>query len=149
MQEAKKEFDTLFSVEQSVENGMVLISTDHYSPQVAKQWVDWLVQDINSEMKIRDKEEAESSIQYLQSQIEQTNIVEQKTLLYQLIEEQSKTLMFAEVRKEYVFKTIDSAQVSEQKFMPKRPLIVVAGCLAGGILGTLFVLVRYFLRRNS
>ncbi|MAD15230.1 MAG: LPS O-antigen length regulator [Alteromonadaceae bacterium] len=148
MQEAKKEFDALFAVEQNTENGMVLISIEHYSPQVVKQWIDWLVQDINSVMKMRDKEEAENSIQYLQSQVAQTNIVEQKTLLYQLIEEQAKTLMFAEVRKEYVFKTIDGAQVSEQKFMPKRPLIVIAGCLGGGILGSIFVLVRYFLRRN-
>ena len=78
-------------------------------------WVDWLVEDINTDMKIRDKEEAERSIKYLQSQIANTNIVEQKTLLYQLIEEQAKTLMFAEVRDEYVFKTIDPALVPELK----------------------------------
>lgn len=148
MQEAKKEFDALFSVEQNPDNGMVLIGVKHYSPEVAKQWVDWLIQDINFEMKVRDKEEAENSIQYLQSQIAQTNIVEQKTLLYQLIEEQAKTLMFAEVRKEYVFKTIDDAQVPEQKFTPKRPLIVFAGCLIGGVIGTAFIFVRHFSRRD-
>lgn len=148
MQEAKKEFDVLLSVEQNPDNGMVLISIEHYSPEVAKQWVEWLIQDINFEMKVRDKEEAENSIQYLQYQIAKTNVVEQKTLLYQLIEEQAKTLMFAEVRKEYVFKTIDSAQVSEQKFMPKRPLIVIVGCLAGGVLSTIFLLIRCFSHRK-
>ncbi|GAC25051.1 lipopolysaccharide biosynthesis [Paraglaciecola mesophila KMM 241] len=148
MQEAKKEFDALFSVEQNPDNGMVLIGVEHYSPEVAKQWVDWLVQDINSVMKARDKAEAKNSIQYLQSQIAQTNIVEQKTLLYQLVEEQAKTLMFAEVRDEYVFKTIDSAQVSELKFMPNRLLIVIFGCLVGGVLSTIFLLIRYFLHRN-
>lgn len=144
MQEAKKEFDTLFSVEQNSENGMVLISIEHYSPEVAKQWVDWLVQDINSEMKVRDKEEAENSIEYLQSQIEQTSIVEQKTLLYQLIEDQAKTLMFAEVRDEYVFKTIDSAFVPEVKSKPKRALIVVLSALVGGMLSVVWLFVRYF-----
>lgn len=141
MQEAKKEFDVLFSVEQNVENGMVSISIEHYSPEVAKQWVDWLVQDINSEMKIRDKEEAENSIQYLQYQVAQTNIVEQKTLLYQLIEEQAKTLMFAEVRDEYVFKTIDPALVPELKFKPKRALIVILGILSGGFFALLVLVI--------
>ncbi|MGY0638612.1 MAG: GNVR domain-containing protein, partial [Paraglaciecola chathamensis] len=119
----------------------------HYSPVVAKKWVDWLVQDINAEMKVRDKEEAESSIKYLQSQIAQTNIVEQKNLLYQLIEEQAKTLMFAEVREEYVFKTIDPAFVPEMKFKPKRALTVVVGVLLGGILSLVLVFIRHF--RNS
>jgi uncharacterized protein involved in exopolysaccharide biosynthesis len=144
MQEAKKEFEEIFTVVQSEDTGMVNISVEHYSPYVAKKWVEALTEDINLVMKVRDKEEAQRSISYLQSQITKTNIVEQQTLLYQLIEEQAKTLMFAEVRDEYVFKTIDPALVPEVKFKPKRALIVVLGVLLGGILSTLIVLIRYF-----
>jgi len=141
MQEAKIEFTKLFSIEQSKDSGMVTISLEHYSPYIAKRWVDWLIKDINLEMKIRDKIEAERSISYLQSQVSKTNIVEQKTLLYQLIEEQAKTLMFAEVRDEYVFKTIDPALVPEIKFKPKRALIVVLGTLLGGFLALLMIFI--------
>jgi capsular polysaccharide biosynthesis protein len=148
-QEAKQIFDSLIGLENSPETGMVTISIEHQSPYIAKLWVDWLVEDINTEMKVRDKEEAENSIKYLQSQIAHTNIVEQKTLLYQLIEEQAKTLMFAEVRDEYVFKTIDPALVPELKFKPKRALIVVLGVMLGGILAILIVLVRYFVTKNK
>lgn len=147
MQEAKKEFDALFSVEQNPDNGMVLISVEHYSPEVGKQWVDWLIQDINFEMKVRDKEEAGNSIQYLQSQIAQTNIVEQKTLLYQLIEEQAKTLMFAEVRDEYVFKTIDPAIVPELKYKPKRAIVVIFGGGIGGVIALSIVLILNVMRK--
>lgn len=147
MQEAKKEFDKLFKVAQSDDTGMIIISMEHLSPYIAKQWLDWLIEDINSVMKARDKEEAELSIKYLQSQITNTNIVEQKTLLYELIEEQAKTLMFAEVREEYVFKTIDPAMVPESKFKPKRTLIVVLGVMLGAILSLIFVLARYFSER--
>ncbi|MEH6712196.1 MAG: Wzz/FepE/Etk N-terminal domain-containing protein [Paraglaciecola polaris] len=148
MQEAKKVFDKLFSVDQTADLGMVTISVQHISPFVAKQWVDWLAEDINLVMKIRDKEEAERSINYLKSQIAKTNVVEQQTLLYQLIDEQAKTLMFAEVRDEYVFKTIDPAVVEELKFKPKRALIVILGVLLGGMLSTVIVLIRYFLSQN-
>ena len=144
MQEAKIEFAKLFSVEQSKDSGMVTISFEHYSPYVAKQWVDWIIEDINLVMKVRDKEEAERSISYLQSQIVKTSIVEQKTLLYQLIEEQAKTLMFAEVRDEYVFKTIDPALVPEIKFKPTRPLIMLIGMFLGILLSVLFVLIKNF-----
>jgi uncharacterized protein involved in exopolysaccharide biosynthesis len=144
MQEAKKVFDELLSIDKDKETGMVNISVEHYSPYVAKQWVDWLIQDINLNMKNRDKQEAEKSITYLQSQIDKTTIFEHKTLLFQLIEEQTKTLMFAEVRDEYVFKTIDTALVPELMFKPKRALIVVLGVLLGGMLAVIIVLIRYF-----
>lgn len=149
LQEAKLAFDGVFNVEQEKDTGMVTIAVEHYSPYVAKQWVDWLVKDINSVMKKRDKEEAERSIAYLQSQITKTNIVEQKTLLYQLIEEQAKTLMFAEVRDEYVFKTIDPAVVPEVKFKPKRAVITILGTLTGAFLGGMIVLISFFSRHKT
>ena len=141
-QEAKLEFEKLIQIAKLADSGMITLSAEHYSPTVAKKWVDWLVQDINAVMKMRDKREAERSIDYLQSQIAKTNIVEQKSLLYQLIEEQAKTLMFAEVREEYVFKTIDPAIVSEMKFKPKRALVVVLITFLGGILSIVFVFIR-------
>jgi uncharacterized protein involved in exopolysaccharide biosynthesis len=146
MQQATNVFNGLLSIEKSNETGMVNISVDHYSPYVAKQWVDWLIQDINLEMKNRDKEEANESIAYLQSQIEKTTIFEHKTLLYQLIEEQTKTLMFAEVRDEYVFKTIDPALVEEIKFKPKRALTVVLGTFLGGLLSLVIIFIFHVRR---
>tara|TARA_R110002060_G_scaffold4144_1_gene6580 strand:- start:118 stop:1104 length:987 start_codon:yes stop_codon:yes gene_type:complete len=148
MQEAKKEFEPLLNIESTADTGMLTLSIEHYSPEVAKRWVDWLIKDINSVMKARDKDEAESSITYLQSQIEKTNIVEQKTLLYQLIEDQAKTLMFAEVRDEYVFKTIDPALVPETKAKPKRALIAVVGTLLGGFLGIILLFVLNFAKKS-
>ena len=141
MQEAKKEFEKLIHIDKNVDSGMVSIRIEHYSPVVAKNWVDWLVQEINLVMKVRDKEEAERSINYLQSQISKTNIVEQKTLLYQLIEDQAKTLMFAEVRDEYVFKTIDKAFMAEERFKPSRILVVLMGGLLGGLISCLLLML--------
>ena len=57
--------------------------------------------------------------------------------------------MFANVRDEYVFKTIDPALVPEQKFKPKRALICILGFLFGGILSVLIVLARYFLKKAN
>jgi LPS O-antigen subunit length determinant protein (WzzB/FepE family) len=72
-----------------------------------------------------------------------------QTVFYQLIEEQTKTIMLAEVSQEYVLKTIDPANAPEEKAKPKRALIVVLGTMLGGILSVLIVLVRYFTNKSN
>jgi uncharacterized protein involved in exopolysaccharide biosynthesis len=149
MQEAYKVFSKIIAVNAAKETGMVTVSVEHLSPAVAHQWVNWLVQDINKEMKGRDVAEATRSTTFLKSQIEQTNIADIRSILYKLIEEQAKTIMFAEVRDEYVFKTIDPALIPEEKSKPKRALICVLGTMLGGMLGVMFVLIRYFVRKEN
>ena len=149
MQEAYKVFSKIIAVNAAKETGMVTVSVEHISPAVAYQWVNWLVQDINKEMKDRDVAEATRSTTFLKSQIQQTNVADIRSILYKLIEEQAKTIMFAEVRDEYVFKTIDPALVPEEKSKPKRALICVLGTMLGGMLGVMFVLIRYFVRKED
>lgn len=144
LQESYKKFQSLVSVVQDKGNSMVTISIEHYSPKIAKQWVDWLIEAINDEMKNRDLTEAKSSVTYLNKQLENTKVADFQKVLYQLIEEQTKTIMFANVRKQYALKTIDPALVPELKSGPKRAFICVLGVFLGGLLAVIVVLIRYF-----
>ncbi|UAL42649.1 LPS O-antigen length regulator [Shewanella inventionis] len=149
MQEAFKIFSKIIAVNAAKDTGMVTVSVEHLSPYVAQQWVNWLVQDINTVMKERDVAEAIKSTEFLESKIQQTNVADIRSILYKLVEEQAKTIMFAEVRDEYVFKTIDPALIPEEKAKPKRALICVLGTMLGGILGIMFVLIRYFVKKQD
>ncbi|MDN3434301.1 Wzz/FepE/Etk N-terminal domain-containing protein [Pseudoalteromonas sp. APC 3356] len=149
MQEAYKEFSKIVSANKDKETGMVEIAIEHVSPYIAQQWVNWLIQDINSTMKLRDVVEANKSTDFLTKQIQQTKIADIRAVLYKLVEEQTKTIMFANVRDEYVFKTIDPAIVPEQKFKPKRALICVLGVLLGGMLSVMIVLIRHFVSKSK
>ncbi|KZZ35465.1 hypothetical protein A3756_15575 [Oleiphilus sp. HI0086] len=131
-------------VSQDSKTGIVRIEAEHYSPDVAKRWVDLLVKEINSYMKLRDREDAQNSIAYLKQQINKTSIAEMRSIFYELIEEQTKKLMLAEVSEEYVFKTISEAKVPEQRIRPKRALIVIMGTFLGLILACTFVLIRHY-----
>ncbi|QXP21415.1 hypothetical protein KE622_09340 [Shewanella algae] len=128
---------------------MINISVEHQSPFIAKQWIDWLIADINLAMKERDVYEATRSTEFLNKQIELTNVADIRTILYKLVEEQAKTIMFAEVRDEYVFKTIDPAFIPEEKAKPKRAIICVLGTVLGGMLAVMMVLLRHFVRKES
>lgn len=149
MQEAYKVFSKIIVLNRDVESGMVTISVEHLSPTAALQWVTWLIQDINKVMKDRDVAEAHRSTEFLNKQIALTNVADIKTVLYKLIEEQAKTIMFAEVRDEYVFKTIDPALAPEEKAKPNRALISLFGTLLGGILGMILVLGIHFVRNDD
>lgn len=147
--ELYEKFKDRLAISQDKETGLVSISVTHYSPVIAKQWTDWLVEDINQHMKERALKEANQSIKYLEEQINQTSVAEIRTVFSELIQEQHKTKMLAQVSDEYVFKTISEAKVPEEKASPKRALIVILGVFLGGILSVFFVLVLGFVRKNN
>jgi len=136
--------DEKISVSQDKKTGIINISVEYYSPQIAKEWVDKLVKAINAHMQKQDKEEATNSIGYLNKKIQETNVADMQTVFYQLIEEQTKTLMLAEVSDEYVFKTVSEAKAAEEKSKPKRALICVLGVMLGGMLSVIFVFLRHY-----
>jgi len=127
----------------------VRVSVEHYSPTVARQWVDWLVDDLNSEIMRQDVSEAEQAIEYLNKQIANTSLAELQTVFFSLIEEQTKTVMLAKVSSEYLLKTLDPAVAPEEKAKPKRALIAVLGTLLGGFLGIVIVLIRSSMRKED
>lgn len=146
---AYKAFVDIFDVSQSKESGLVTLTIEHYSPYIASRWLEDLVRDVNIEMKQKDVSEAEKSIVFLSRQLERTEIAEMQSVFYQLIEEQTKTIMLSEARDEYAFTVLDPAYPPENKFKPKRAVIVILGLILGMILGLLFVLIRYFSVDNS
>ncbi len=150
--ELVKAFRNIASISQDAKSGLVTVAVEYYSPESAKQWVDWLVSDLNEAMKLRDQTDATRNISYLKAQLEKTPVADMQKVFYQLIEDQTKTLMLAEVNQEYVFKTLDPAVVTEEKAKPKRALIAVLGTLLGGMLGVMIVLLRHAMgcsHRNS
>ncbi|MBA6335663.1 LPS O-antigen length regulator [Colwellia sp. BRX8-7] len=147
--EAYQELLKLLSITQDKATSLVTIDVGFYSPEVAKQWLIWLVSDVNDFMREKDEKEAQSSIDYLTKQLEKTEVSAMETVFYQLIEEQTKNMMLTKVSAEYVLKTIDPAQVPEKKSGPKRALIVVLGTMLGGILSVLIVLIRHFTKNNK
>lgn len=144
-----KEINNIISITADKKNGFVTITVDYYSPILAKQWVDWFVADLNTYMKNRDQKDATRNISYLKQQLDKTAVADMQTVFYQLIEQQTKTLMLSEVNPEYVFKTLDPAVVAEEKTKPKRALIVVLGAVLGGMLGVIIALVKHAVSRRK
>ncbi|PWI34559.1 LPS O-antigen length regulator [Vibrio albus] len=138
--------EEILSIEEAKDSGLVIFSVNHYSPEIAQQWVTWLVGDLNAWMKDNSLAKTKRNIGYLEQQLEKTKIADMRSVFYQLIEEQTKNLMLAEVEEEFVFQTVDPAVIPEEKAMPRRALICFVVTLFGGMLGVVVVMIRFAFR---
>ena len=141
-QEAYEVFRERLSVTRDDETGFVTVGLEHYSPILAQQWLLWLIEDLNETVRERDVTDAEQAIEFLNDQISRTSLAELRAVLFRLVEEQTKTVMLANVSDEYLFETIDPPVVPEKKSRPDRVLVVLASGFVAGLLGLLIVLVR-------
>ena len=137
------------AVSQDKKSGLINISVEYYSPQIAKQWVDLFIITINDYMRARKLEQVNRNIEYLTAQIDKTAIADMREVFYQLVEEQTKSKMLAEASPEYAFVTVSRAMVPEEKSQPKRAQVCVLGTLLGGMLSVLWVLFRRYAFINS
>jgi uncharacterized protein involved in exopolysaccharide biosynthesis len=143
-QEAYRAFMEVLDLSEDKKTSLVTIAIKHESPVVAQAWVALIIEAITAELRGSDVEEAQGSIAFLEQQRAQTSLVSLDEVFAQLIEEQTKTIMLANVSKDYVFNVIDPAVVPELKSKSKRALICILGTLVGGMLGVLLVLFRHY-----
>jgi len=146
-QEAFKVYKDVVSLSESKKTSFVSISAEHQSPVIAKKWVDIIVYQINESMRKLDSESANNSISFLKETAQSTNVQSIRDTVSQLLENQMQTLMLTSSNDAYIYKTIDSSIVPEEKSKPSRALICIFGTLMGGILSIFMVLIMHLRSR--
>ena len=150
IQEAVRSFRQIYIVSENKKNGFVTISIDFYSPYVSKEWIDLIIENINETMRVQAVSMATSSLNYLNDQINKTNISEIKIVLSELAKSETQKIMLSKSSPEYVFKTIDKAFAPEIKISPRRSIICIIGALVGFSLSLLIsILLRLRKEKNS
>jgi uncharacterized protein involved in exopolysaccharide biosynthesis len=144
-----KTFSERLAVSEDKKSGLVSVSIEYYSPQIAKQWLDMYVSAVNAHMQQRQVDKVTNNINYLQAQIEKTSIAEMREVFYTIIEEQTKNKMVAEASPEYAFVAVSPSMVPEETSQPKRALICILGTLLGGMLSVLLVLAMHYTRKSD
>lgn len=144
--EAHSKFLESLSIKRDNESGLITITFEHYSPILTQQWLTELVAQLNQTMKFYDVDKAEKSIEYLRKQVSSTEVIELQAGFYSLIQSQIETIMLANSRSEYLYRTLDPPTKPESKVGPKRMLLSLVGLFVGAFLGVLGVLVRYLFK---
>ena len=148
--DAYKKFDQdVRSVSSDKKTGMYTLAIEWSDPELAADLANKLVKKINAHQKQAAIIEAQRSIAYLENQLKETSIVEMQQAIYRLIEAQTKNIMLANVRDEFVFKVIDPAVVPEEKIKPKKKLIAVLGVIVGFMLSVFLAFFIAFVRKQK
>lgn len=143
-----KNFNRMLSVSEDKKTGLVSISIEYYSPQIAKNWLDLYISAINAHMQTRQVQKVSNNISYLEAQIEKTSIAEMREVFYTIIEEQTKNKMVAEASPDYAFVAVGPSMVPEEKSKPRRAMICIVGTLTGFIISLFLIAINQFSRNN-
>ena len=145
---AYEAFSEILTVSDDPKTGLVTLSMEWKHPVQARDWANGMVELLNEHMRHRAIAQAERRIRYLNMQIGRTSVIEMRQALFRLIENETKTIMLANVDDEYAFRVVDPAVVPEQRSKPKRTLIVIVGFLGGVMLGVFAALFKNSLERQ-
>ena len=123
-------------------SGFLHITTEHFSPYVAKKWNSLLIKSINEEVRSQDIEMSQNAVNFLLDQIQSTKLASLESLFANLIEEQTKTIMLAKVSRNYVFNLVEKPFVEERKSKPNRARLCVIGAIIIFAFSLILVLLR-------
>lgn len=147
--EIYSEFMKRLVIFQEKQTGVITVSFEFVSPDLAMHWLQAFITEVNEAMRRNDIKEATSTIEYLDKKLKETQVTEVRELLFGLLEENTKTLTMATVRPDYVFKLIDPPYKPDLKSGPMRSLIVLGSVFGCFMLFCIVVLSSIVLRRAS
>ncbi len=149
-QESFKAFkDNHLSVSSDKQTTFITINMKHQSPFIAKEWIELIIDEINTHYRQKDKLDSEKAIEYLNKQIASTNLAEIRQAISQIIQDETRKLALIEAKEYYVFEYIDPPAVMERKSEPSRAIICIISAFLGGILSVIYVLIKHFFRRED
>ncbi len=128
--------------------GYITLSYEHISPDFAYYFLDLIIREVNLLTKERDLLESSKALDYLNEAYLESNTKEVKSAISQIIEEQLKTQMTANISSEYLLRMLDSPFLPEKKSKPVRSIICIIITFFGGILSLLIVLIRERVSQN-
>jgi uncharacterized protein involved in exopolysaccharide biosynthesis len=137
-----KRFKGRRTIDENVKTGLLTVSFEWYSPELAAKWTNDMIALVNERMRTADIRTAERSLEYLNQEMANANGVELRQAISKLMETQENNKMMANVQREYAYHFIDAAVPPESKVFPLRSLMAAAGGLLGFMLGAAFVLLR-------
>lgn len=146
MEIAVKRFVGRRTIDENTKTGIVTMDFVWYSPPIAAKWTNDMIAMVNERMRELDVRTAESSLDYLNREMQTASTVELREAISHLIEQQENDKMLAVVQRDYAYHFIEAATAPESKSAPLRSLIAAGGAILGFMLAMAILILH---RRSS
>jgi uncharacterized protein involved in exopolysaccharide biosynthesis len=140
--------ENVLSIAHDALSGTTVIGVEWPDPAVAAEWANAYVVLANDVVRQRAITDASRNVEYLNQQIAEITVVELRRVIYNLIENETKALMLANVREEYAFAVVDPAVPPEMRSRPRRTLMVIIGLGLGGLLSMVLAVAHNLWRSH-
>ena len=128
-------------------SGLVILSVSWKDPDIAAQWANDLVQQINEQLREQAIADSQKRVGYLEQELAKTTLHDMRAVLYNLLESEKQKAMLANVNEDFALEVIDPAVAPEIREKPNRKLIVAVCGFCGGFLGIFTVFFFQFLKK--
>ncbi|MBL4601816.1 MAG: hypothetical protein JKY84_03640 [Emcibacteraceae bacterium] len=142
-------FSELLVVTQEVTSNDLTVSLMWKDAELAKDWLTYLMADLNELMRERAKIKGEKSLAYLTNQLSQTRDADVRQSFIAMIKDETQKMMLVDIRDEYLFETIDNPIIPAYPSKPNRKLIVILSVFGGFIIGIFVALFREARKRTN
>jgi uncharacterized protein involved in exopolysaccharide biosynthesis len=146
-QKAIVSFKACLSVDEDKKSGLITLSISWKDPEVAAQWANNLVKQLNEQLREQAIADSKKRVGYLEQELAKTTLQDMRAVLYNLLESEKQKAMLANVNEDFALEVIDPAVAPETREKPKRKLIVALGGVCGGFLGIFTVFFAQFLKK--
>ena len=146
-QDAIKSLKSILSLDEDKKSGLITLSISWKDPEVAAQWANDLVQQLNEQLREQAITDSQNRVGYLEKELAKTTLQDMRAVLYNLLESEKQKAMLANVNEDFALEVIDPAVAPEVREKPNRKLIVALGGVCGGFLGIFSVFIFQFLRK--
>jgi uncharacterized protein involved in exopolysaccharide biosynthesis len=148
MWKAVKAFkEGVVTIRKDTRKGVTIVQVEWTDPATAALWANEFVALANEIIRQQVLTESARNIAYLDEQLAQTNDLELRKVMYDIIETETKTVMLAKGRTDYAFQVVDPAVAPELKDRPHRSIIVLMGLILGSAAGAALAWLLERLRR--
>jgi len=128
-------------------SGLITLSISWKDPAVAAEWANDLVKQLNNQLREKAIADSQKRVGYLEQELAKTTLQDMRAVLYNLLESEKQKAMLANVNEDFALEVIDPAVAPEAREKPKRKLIVVLGCVCGGVIGIFAVFLAQFMKK--
>lgn len=136
----------IFAVREDNKTGLITLSIEWEDAQIAADWSNEIVREVNAQLRTRARTRARNSVEYLESEAARTSNAETQRAIYSLIGQQINEIMLANVTEEYAFEVVDPATASDldDYVRPRKVFLLISGLIAGFLFATVLIVSLQF-----
>lgn len=123
------------TVERDRISGLVKVRVRWSSPEASADLTNALVSRLNAQVREEFVGKAQQKVEYLNQALNGVNVVESRALLFNLIEQEQRKIVFATGEPEFAFEVLDAAISDETPVYPKLAVFGILGLIVGALSG--------------